>query len=475
MKQNATSALWNNFSTPIKYIFLIQLLSIISFSSILYTMGLYLTEKHIFFEQQASQIIATYAALNFFIHWVAGYLSDRWIQTHHLLLIGLICQVIGGGLAALHLETEPLLGFAIQLCGNGLCITCINCLLSEHLPQTQNSTFRQAGFLWNYSAMNIGFFLGLLLAGYYQLTNTYTLTFFSGSLSSTLALLCLFKTWKYFNDKTHLTCNLKWRSAALPLLCVPLILIALKHALFSSHLILLLMSLGFVYFVGRFIYQKSDTSNLRLFLLLSMSALIFWTLYQLTPITLIFFIQHHVNPTLFGLKIAPQWFENINTLIVIIGAPLLAHYLSKPKTTLTMSLPLKFASALGLISFGLLILLIGIYNTPQHTLISPIWMILKTTFESLGELLLAPIGIAAIALLVPSHWRGMAMGSWLMLTGAASALAGELTHLSNIDQLAILENNLPYYMHTLFLATSLGILGSFILLLSSPEFEPKVD
>jgi proton-dependent oligopeptide transporter, POT family len=477
---------WYLFSKPIKGVFLLQLFSIVSFSTILYTLGIYLVDHYNIPEIKASQIVASYAALNFAVHWLSGYLGDRWINQRTLLFMGLMCQIFGCLIItcttiSTQLSTATdfqltLLGFATQLCGNGLCITCINCLLNQQIGNSSDISFRESVFLWNYSAMNIGFFIGLSVAGYYQLTNQYSTMFFISAISSSIALIILMKNWKYFVPETLKTFSLGWRIITLPIFLIALAHAGLSHAILSNHMILSFVVLAFGYFIFHLINNSQSNKNLLLFLLLALSALVFWTLYQITPITLIFFIKNHVHRHFLGWKIAPQWFENINTLTIVLGGPLLACALRRWRLAKTIfSLPLKFSCALALISLGLLVLLIGIQLTPDKEAVSAIWVVIKTILESLGELILSPIGVAMVAVLVPKHWQGIAMGSWLMLTGAASALAGELTRLSNIDNLLQLSNNLPYYMHTLFLAASIGITCSFALLLSSPELDPTIE
>ena len=55
-----------------------------------------------------------------------------------------------------------------------------------------------------------------------------------------------------------------------------------------------------------------------------LAAVIFWTLYQLMPMGLTAFINNNVDRVVMGIKIAPQWFNNVNSLVIIIGGPLVA-------------------------------------------------------------------------------------------------------------------------------------------------------
>ena len=44
--------------------------------------------------------------------------------------------------------------------------------------------------------------------------------------------------------------------------------------------------------------------------------------------------------------------------------------------------------------------------------------------QSVGELLISPIGYAMIGKLAPRQYQGVMMGSWMLVTGLASLVAG---------------------------------------------------
>jgi proton-dependent oligopeptide transporter, POT family len=47
--------------------------------------------------------------------------------------------------------------------------------------------------------------------------------------------------------------------------------------------------------------------------------------------------------------------------------------------------------------------------------------------ESIGELLIMPIGYAMIGKLAPKQYQGVMMGSWMLVTGLASLFAGDFS------------------------------------------------
>ena len=47
--------------------------------------------------------------------------------------------------------------------------------------------------------------------------------------------------------------------------------------------------------------------------------------------------------------------------------------------------------------------------------------------QSIGELLIMPIGYAMIGKLAPKQYQGVMMGSWMLVTGLASLFAGDFS------------------------------------------------
>ena len=48
-------------------------------------------------------------------------------------------------------------------------------------------------------------------------------------------------------------------------------------------------------------------------------------------------------------------------------------------------------------------------------------------FQSVGELLISPIGYAMIGRLAPRQYQGSMMGAWMLVTGVASLFSGDFS------------------------------------------------
>jgi POT family proton-dependent oligopeptide transporter len=56
-----------------------------------------------------------------------------------------------------------------------------------------------------------------------------------------------------------------------------------------------------------------------------------------------------------------------------------------------------------------------------------VWLFLNYVLQSIGELLISPIGYAMIGKLAPRQYQGVMMGAWMLWTGLASLFAGDFS------------------------------------------------
>jgi POT family proton-dependent oligopeptide transporter len=55
------------------------------------------------------------------------------------------------------------------------------------------------------------------------------------------------------------------------------------------------------------------------------------------------------------------------------------------------------------------------------------WLFTSYVFQSVGELLISPVGYAMIGKLAPRQHQGVMMGAWMLVTGLASLFAGDFS------------------------------------------------
>src|SRR3954452_9716570 len=105
------------------------------------------------------------------------------------------------GCACISRGTLPMfyIGLALFLTGSGLNVTCINMMLTQRF--TPEDPRREGAFLWNYAGMNVGFFVGFTVAGYFQATESYSRVFIFATLGNFVAIVLATLLWKTLADR----------------------------------------------------------------------------------------------------------------------------------------------------------------------------------------------------------------------------------------------------------------------------------
>jgi POT family proton-dependent oligopeptide transporter len=205
----------------------------------------------------------------------------------------------------------------------------------------------------------------------------------------------------------------------------------------------------------------------------------------MAPSGLQLFFDRNVDPNVLGHVISPQWVQNINTFVIAVGGPLMALLFAHLRDRgWKIDVPKQFAVSLVLMGLGFLALPAGIaLADPQTGRSAFFWIFLSYVLQSLGELLISPIGYAMIGKLAPRQYQGVMMGAWMLLTGLASLFAGDLSGSIPEAQGTAAATTNPFYSHlfdllgggTVGAGIVLALLIPFLRRLISDKDTPEVD
>lgn len=415
----------------------IQIFSTLSFSVLYFSLVLYMTKFLHLSDVTATSIMASFVAFNYALHLFGGYIGGRFLSYRSLFCISMVLQGAGCLIISGFTMTHLYWGLAAFLTGSGLNVTCVNCMLTQLFKP--EDTRAEGAFMWNYSGMNIGFALGITLGGY--LDHNYQSLFMISSFTNLIAILLTFISWSKLKDRhTYLASaskeekrKKKFLGSAIIVLMIPLLLWFLHHSQLSSHLVMVVGGIMIFVIAGIALNQatKEARNKVWAYLILGISSLVFWTLYQLLPMGLTLFIDRNVDRHIGNFLIPTQWYQNINTFIIIVGGPSLAYLFQKMRDRGWMiSVPIQFCAALVLIGLSLVILPVGIQLSNAQGLTGASWIVGSFVFQSIGELFISPIGYSMIGYLAPPRLQGLMMGTWMMITGVAATMSGYFSNMA---------------------------------------------
>jgi POT family proton-dependent oligopeptide transporter len=417
-------------------LFFIQLVATLGFAVLYSTLVLYTTRHLGFPVKHATAIMGVFGAFNYGLHLFGGYLGGRFMSNRNLFVGGMALQVLGCASIALGSAESMYWGLAFFLTGSGLNVTCLNMMLTQRFAPADNR--RESAFLWNYAGMNMGFFVGYTVAGHYQLTENYTSLFLFATVGNFIAIVLAGLNWKSLKDRSTplldtSPADFRRRFAiglAVLLGLPPIVWFMLQHPGETGWALKAVSAgiAGWLVYVTLKHRDPVEKNNMWAYLILTAGSLVFWSLFQMSPSGLQLFAVNNVDMHVFGIPVAPQWVQNINAIVISVGGPLMAVLFVRLRDRgWRIDLPKQFATSLLLMGLAFLALPAGIALADDQGRTAFVWLFVCYVLQSLGELLISPVGYAMIGKLAPREYQGVMMGAWMLVTGLASLFAGDFS------------------------------------------------
>jgi POT family proton-dependent oligopeptide transporter len=127
----------------------------------------------------------------------------------------------------------------------------------------------------------------------------------------------------------------------------------------------------------------------------------------------------------------------VNSIWVILLAPIFA-YLWIALGHKQPSSPMKFALGLLFVSLSF-VLMVPASKLTADGKVGPLWLVGLFFLQTIGEMLLSPVGLSTMTKLAPQRLLGLVMGIWFLAAALGNKLAGVLAghfESTNADDLA---------------------------------------
>ena len=194
--------------------------------------------------------------------------------------------------------------------------------------------------------------------------------------------------------------------------------------------------------------RKRSTAMLVLFV----ASAIFWSAFEQAGSSLNLFAERATNRQVMGFDFPASWFQSVNSIFIIILAPVFA-WLWIALRRREPSSPTKFSLGLLFAGLSFLILVPPAVANASGALVSPWWLTGSYFLATLGELCLSPVGLSAMTKLAPQRAAGFMMGVWFLSISMGDWLAGRA---------GSLYESMP--LHTLFGTVAVFSIGAAVVL-----------
>jgi len=441
---------------------------------------------------QASTIVGIYAASVYLASLPGGWVADRLLGLRRAIMLGAVLISLGhisiGTASFLEAKAPFFLGLIFIVLGTGLLKPNISAIVGDLYPE--GGARRDAGFNIFYVGINSGAVAGQLLTGLlgekigwhwgFGIAGVGMLAgvaWFAIRARPTLGNLGLDivrhpDPLKQARQERMLKLSL---ALGLGLLALVFILASTRVLRLDPHAIgqnmtYVLVGMAALYFAYVFIFgglTGHEKKRIVVIALLFLFAAIFWAGFEQAPTSLNLFARDFTDRVILGYEIPAIWFQVANSLFVVLLAPFFASlWLSLGSRNANPSSPAKFSLGLLFGGLGFAVMIPAAYavlNSGGSLKVSPWWLVVSYFIQTIGELLLSPVGLSSMTKLSPRKYVGQMMGIWFLATSVGNLIAGLVG--GNVDPEKLEQTPMVFIGTAIALiaaAVLLGILTPFI-------------
>lgn len=396
-------------------------------------------------DAQGKAVVSIYGTGVYLLSVVGGWFADRVIGAYRATFLGGVIIAAGHVALALPAAGFSWLGICLVALGTGFLKPNVSAMVGELYERSDPR--RQSAFSIFYMGINLGSFLSPIVVGAVRNAWGYHAGFVVAAIGMAFALVCFVGGRKLLAGAGQRIENpitaeerpqVLRRLAFIGLGVVVLYgVVALLNGSFG--LVAVIDSLSYLAFVTPVLFfaviyrspkvTTPERSRLLAYIPLFVAAMLFFMIFEQAATTLSTYARDEtILSFLWWDNINPETFQSINPLGIILLAPVFAWIWLKTKDR--PATPYKFAIGLALAALSFLFLaaasaVAGGGKTGAWVL-GVVYLI-----QTIGELCLSPVGLAATTLLAPAAYRGQAMALWFLAPAAGQAITAQLVQVTD--------------------------------------------
>jgi POT family proton-dependent oligopeptide transporter len=364
-----------------------------------------------------------------------GYIADRVIGYQRSILVGATIMAVGLFLIAIPSPDIFKIGLSTIIVGNGMFKPNISAMVGQlYAPGDPR---RDSGFTIFYMGINSGALVAPLLTtplanalGYGNVP-AYKVVFIAAGIGMILSFV-----WFQIGRR-----GLKGIGAATGPLASPMrligvivgsiVVIPLVYLLFKLGALTLQVILGVLFLIlaamlvveGVREGAVSRDKTIAMMVIFFFNVM-FWCFFEQAGSSFTFLAKNIVRRDFGGWEFPVGWFQVVNSLAVIILAPIIAAiWVAMGRKN--PSIPRKFGLGLFFNGLAFLLLMFALTSLIGSDSKIPFWVLFMVyVIQSAGELCLSPIGLSMVTKLAPTRLVGLAMGGWFLSVAIGNNLAG---------------------------------------------------
>ncbi len=435
-----------NHPESLKVFFLTEMWERYGFYVVQTLLVLYLTLHFKWDDKHAFELVGAFTAMTYISSLVGGWIADHLLgQKRAIIFATAILLMSYTLLAFLQFRTGLLISLAGICVGTGLLKPNISSLLGNEYPL--NSPSRESGFTLFYIGITTGIFLGSTLPNIIHKYFGWPTAFFSASIGILFAcIIFIYGIYRYKIQDYHAYEHTPPKIALTTLIISLLFLGILKifdYPIIANLSFTTIIVICISYIIHAAKTEKGLQSNQNIIIgLLCVISTFFWAFNFQMFSSFALLITRIVEPTLFGISFPAPYYVAVQSIGLIVFGFLLA----KPKYHQSVSnhaehIGKKFFRSMMLMTLAYASATLILYFNTSTGLLPPLLILPVYLIISAAEILLSPVGLAAMTLLSSPKKVSTMMGIFFVSLGTGGFLSGKLASFA-----AIPSTDLPISM-----------------------------
>jgi POT family proton-dependent oligopeptide transporter len=384
-------------------------------------------------------VVSIYGASVYLLSVLGGWFADRVLGARKTVLYGGVVIVSGHLCLALPAEGLAYLGIALVALGTGLLKPNVSTMVGTLYDKDDSR--RDSAFSIFYMGINIGSFAAPFVVGFLRSHFGFHVAFAAAAVGMTLALVAYVLGRRTLEGRGDTPPNPLTAEDRPTMVKIAVAVVALLAIIFTysawrsgglgpkpvvdaiSYLCFLAPIAYFTMLLRSPLVTPEERQRVRAYIPLFIAAMLFFMVFEQAATTLTTFAADRTELSVLGISITPEFFQSINPFAIILLAPVFAVIWIKLGDR--VSIGQKFATGLLLAGLSFAVMALG-SSVAGNALASPLWLVVVYLVQTLGELFLSPVGLAATTVLAPRAFTSQMMALWFLAPAAGQAITAQL-------------------------------------------------
>ncbi|MFI9825289.1 MFS transporter [Streptomyces sp. NPDC052013] len=174
--------------------------------------------------------------------------------------------------------------------------------------------------------------------------------------------------------------------------------------------------------------DRAEQSKMSAYIWFFVAAAVFWMIYDQGGSTLSIFADSSAENSVLGWEFPVSWYQSVNPVLIMALAPVFAWFwLALNRRGKEPSTIVKFASGLVLVGASFFLFLAPLSIAEGGHKAAALWLVAIYFTQTVGELLLSPVGLSVTTKMAPVKYASQMMGVWFLAVTAGDATTGLLS------------------------------------------------